>query len=144
MRQDATFTHQVLPRPHLVRRNPAFSHGGSGLEASAFPNVNRAQDPSLYSREGPQYISRCVINPFTRTKQSVSFSGEQIEAFHARAHKISPPVSETATMTHQPRQQLVATKTGNGGTRARSVATEGVSGNPFPVPLWGCHAVTGG
>ena len=26
----------------------------------------------------------------------------------------------------------------------RSEATEGVSGNPFPVPLWGCHAVTGG
>ena len=26
----------------------------------------------------------------------------------------------------------------------RSEATEGVSGNPFPVPLRGCHEVTGG
>ena len=28
--------------------------------------------------------------------------------------------------------------------RTQCEATEGVSGNPFPVPLRGCHAVTGG
>ncbi len=28
--------------------------------------------------------------------------------------------------------------------RTQCEATEGVSGNPFPVPLRGCHVVTGG
>ena len=30
------------------------------------------------------------------------------------------------------------------GKEIRSEATEGVSGNSFPVPRWGCHEVTGG